>query len=222
MGGYIHTLIKRLLKQQTGAYMISYIRGELTEVFDEIIVVENNGIGYNIRVPASLLSRIPKVGTDVKVYTYLYVREDAMNLYGFLTRDDLDVFKLLITVNGIGPKGALGILSTITPDELRFAVLSDDVKLISRAPGIGSKTAQKLIIELKDKLKLEDAFEKKLIHNNEEIATDLDGKNEAIQALVALGYGSAEAIKAVRQVEHLDEKDSESILKEALKKLTFL
>jgi Holliday junction DNA helicase RuvA len=202
--------------------MISYIKGELTEVFDEIIVVENNGIGYNIRVPASLLSRIPRVGTDVKVYTYLYVREDAMNLYGFLTRDDLDVFKLLITVNGIGPKGALGILSTITPDELRFAVLSDDVKLISRAPGIGSKTAQKLIIELKDKLKLEDAFEKKLMHNNEEISIDLDGKNEAIQALVALGYGSAEAIKAVKQVEHLDEKDSESILKEALKKLTFL
>lgn len=202
--------------------MISYIKGELTEVFDEIIVVENNGIGYNIRVPASLLSRIPRVGTDVKVYTYLYVREDAMNLYGFLTRDDLDVFKLLITVNGIGPKGALGILSTITPDELRFAVLSDDVKLISRAPGIGSKTAQKLIIELKDKLKLEDAFEKKLMHNNEEMSIDLDGKNEAIQALVALGYGSAEAIKAVKQVEHLDEKDSESILKEALKKLTFL
>lgn len=202
--------------------MISYIKGELTEVFEEIIVVESNGIGYNVRVPASLLSRIPMVGTELKVFTYLYVREDAMNLYGFLTRDDLDIFKLLITVNGIGPKGALGILSTITPDELRFAVLADDVKLISSAPGIGSKTAQKLIIELKDKLKLEDAFEKKLTHNNEELLHNSDGKNEAIQALVALGYGSAEAIKAVKQVEELENKDSESILKEALKKLTFL
>lgn len=202
--------------------MISYIKGELTEVFDDIIVVESNGIGYNIRVPASLLSRIPRVGTALKVFTYLYVREDAMNLYGFLTRDDLEVFKMLITVNGIGPKGALGILSTISPDELRFAVLSDDVKLISRAPGIGSKTAQKLIIELKDKLKLEDAFEKKLIHNSEEILNINDGKNEAIQALVALGYGSAEAIRAVKQIEQLDLKDPESILREALKKLTFL
>ena len=204
-----------------GSIMISYIKGELTEVFDVTIVVESNGIGYNIRVPASLISRIPRVGTELKVFTYLYVREDAMNLYGFLTRDDLEVFKLLITVNGIGPKGALGILSTITPDELRFAVLADDVKLISSAPGIGSKTAQKLIIELKDKFKLEDAFEMKLAHNNEELGYS-GGKNEAIQALVALGYGSAEAIKAVKQVEDLDNKDSESILKEALKKLAFL
>jgi len=201
--------------------VISYIKGELTEVFDDIIIVECNGIGYNIRVPASFLSRVPRVGTELKVFTYLYVREDAMNLYGFLTRDDLDVFKLLITVNGIGPKGALGILSAITPDELRFAVLADDVKLISSAPGIGTKTAQKLIIELKDKLKLEDAFETKLAHINEELDNS-DGRNDAIQALVALGYGSAEAIKAVKQVEDLDKKDPESILKEALKKLAFL
>lgn len=203
--------------------MISYVKGELTEVFEDTIVVENHGIGYNIKVPASMVSRIPSAGTDIKVYTYLYVREDAMNLYGFLTRDDLDVFKLLITVNGIGPKGALGILSTITPDDLRFAVLSDDVKMISSAPGIGAKTAQKLIIELKDKLKLEEAFEKRLASDDNNGITQLsDARNEAIQALVALGYGNSEALKAVKQIDTLDMKDSEMILKEALKKLVFL
>lgn len=202
--------------------MISYIKGELTEVFDDIIIVESSNIGYNIRVPASLISNIPKVGTNIKVYTYLYVREDALSLYGFMTRDDLNVFKLLISVNGIGPKGALGILSTITPNELRYAVLSDDVKLISSSPGIGVKTAQKLIIELKDKLKLEDVFENQLsIDDNIGNATNSDGKNEAIQALVALGYGSNEAIRAVKQVDDQIYKDPEKILKEALKKLAF-
>ena len=143
--------------------MISYIKGELTEIFDDAIVVENNGIGFNIRVPASVISEFSVVGEQVKVYTYLQIREDAHSLYGFLTRDDLDIFKMLINVNGIGPKGALAILSTITPDDLRFAVLSDDVKLISSAPGIGAKTAQKLIIEFKDKIKLADAFEQEYV-----------------------------------------------------------
>lgn len=129
--------------------MISYIKGELTEIMEDAIVVENNGIGFNIRVPATVISEFCVTGEQVKVYTYLQIREDAHSLYGFLTRDDLEIFKMLINVNGIGPKGALAILSTISPDDLRFAVLSDDVKLISSAPGIGAKTAQKLIIVLK-------------------------------------------------------------------------
>ena len=104
--------------------MISYIKGELTEVFEDTVVVETNGIGYNIRVPGSVLDRLPSVGSAVRIYTYLYVKEDAMNLFGFLSRDDLSVFKLLLNVSGIGPKGALAILSTIGPDDLRFAVLS--------------------------------------------------------------------------------------------------
>lgn len=197
--------------------MISYIKGKLTEIFDDAIVVENNGIGYNIRVPASVISEFSVVGEDVKVYTYLQIREDAHSLYGFLTRDDLDIFKMLINVNGIGPKGALAILSTITPDNLRFAVLSDDVKLISSAPGIGTKTAQKLIIELKDKIKLADAFESALA--NQAADTDMSARNEAVEALAALGYGNSEALRAVRAVENIEEKDTETILKEALKKL---
>lgn len=201
--------------------MISYIKGELTEVFEDIVVVETNGIGYNIRVPASVLDRLPSVGSAVRIYTYLYVKEDAMNLFGFLSRDDLSVFKLLLNVSGIGPKGALAILSTIGPDDLRFAVLSEDVKTISSAPGIGAKTAKRLIIELKDKLKLAEVFETALA-NKEKASSENDvllARNEAVEALVALGYASAQAMKAVQQVENAEEKDSEQILKEALKKL---
>ncbi len=201
--------------------MISYIKGELTEVFEDTVVVETNGIGYNIRVPGSVLDRLPSVGSSVRIYTYLYVKEDAMNLFGFLNRDDLSVFKLLLNVSGIGPKGALAILSTIGPDDLRFAVLSEDVKTISSAPGIGAKTAKRLIIELKDKLKLAEVFETALA-NKEEASSENDvllARNEAVEALVALGYASAQAMKAVQQVENAEEKDSEQILKEALKKL---
>jgi Holliday junction DNA helicase RuvA len=201
--------------------MISYIKGELTEVFEDTVVVETNGIGYNIRVPGSVLDRLPSVGSSVRIYTYLYVKEDAMNLFGFLNRDDLSVFKLLLNVSGIGPKGALAILSTIGPDDLRFAVLSEDVKTISSAPGIGAKTAKRLIIELKDKLKLAEVFETALA-NKEKASPENDvllAKNEAVEALVALGYASAQAMKAVQQVENAEEKDSEQILKEALKKL---
>lgn len=202
--------------------MISFIRGELVEVYEDMIVLANNGMGFNIRVPASLLTELGPVGDTVKVYTYLHVKEDDLSLFGFLTRDDLNVFKMLINVNGIGPKGALAILSTITPDDLRFAVLSDDVKLISSAPGIGAKTAQRLIIELKDKLKLSDAFEMAL--NNNAAKTDkntaaMSARNDAVEALVALGYGSAEALKAVKKVDDVENKDSETLLKEALKKL---
>lgn len=201
--------------------MISYIKGELTEVFEDTVVVETNGIGYNIRVPASVLDRLPSVGSSVRIHTYLYVKEDAMNLFGFLNRDDLSVFKLLLNVSGIGPKGALAILSTIGPDDLRFAVLSEDVKTISSAPGIGAKTAKRLIIELKDKLKLAEVFETALA-NKEKASSENDvllARNEAVEALVALGYASAQAMKAVQQVENAEEKDSEQILKEALKKL---
>ena len=194
--------------------MISYIKGELTEIMEDAIVVENNGIGFNIRVPATVISEFSVTGEQVKVYTYLQIREDAHSLYGFLTRDDLEIFKMLINVNGIGPKGALAILSTISPDDLRFAVLSDDVKLISSAPGIGAKTAQKLIIELKDKIKLSDAFEQALAHQESitGMSVDFSARNEAVEALVALGYGNAEALRAVKNIENIEEKDTETIL----------
>lgn len=201
--------------------MISYVKGQLVEVFNDTIVVENNGMGFNIKVPATVISHFSKIGEPVKVYTYLQIREESHSLFGFLTRDDLNIFKMLINVNGIGPKGALAILSTISPNDLRFAIISGDVKLISSAPGIGSKTAQKLIIELKDKVSLEDVLENTLYESGS-TGSDSEAQNEAIEALCALGYGSAQAVRAVRQVEDIESKDSEVILKEALKKLATL
>ena len=202
--------------------MLSYIKGELAEVFEDTIVVENNGMGINVKVPATVLSNIPSIGEDIKVYTYLYVREDAINVYGFLTRDDLNVFKLLLNVNGVGPKAALGILSTISANDLRYAVLSDDVNAIKKAPGIGAKTAQRLIIELKDKLKLES--EEALILNanvGTKPSDDLILKNDAIEALVSLGYSQREAMDAVKKVA-ISNKNLDDIIKESLKNLAFL
>ena len=128
--------------------MIGYIKGRLEEVMDGAIIVDNNGIGYEILVPASVIGSLPSKGNEVKIYTYMNVREDLLQLFGFMTRDDLEVFKMLITVSGIGPKGALGILGVMSADDIRFAVMSEDAKTISKAPGIGAKTARKLIIEL--------------------------------------------------------------------------
>ena len=206
--------------------MITYIVGELTYIDNNTIILEACGVGYEITVPESVITSLPGIGSSIKIYTYQNVKEDALDLYGFLTMDDLKIFKQLITVNGIGPKGALSILSVISPDELRLAVISDDVKKIQSAPGIGSKTAQKLIIELKDKLRLEDAFERAINNNNKKDSVKQDNTviimNEAVEALVSLGYGSKDAISAVKKVEDIQNKSSEQILKEALKGLAIL
>ena len=202
--------------------MYSYIKGELAEVNTDHIVIDVGGIGYMIYIPAQSLNYLPGIGEMLKVHTYLYMREDAMILYGFLTKDDLEMFKLLITVSGIGPKGGLAVLSTLSSDDLRFAVLSGDSKAISKAPGIGSKTAQRVIIDLKDKLSLEDAFEKKLEHENENInvSSNSQVKNDAVMALNALGYSSTESLKAVSKVEITDDMDVEDVLKAALKHMS--
>ncbi len=200
--------------------MIGYIKGTIEEKLDDRIILENQGIGWEIFVPAALLDGDIRTGDPVKLFTYLHVREDAMQLFGFFSRDDLEIFRLLLNVSGIGPKGAMGILSSLSADDLRFAVLSDDAARIAKAPGIGKKTAQKLILELKDKFRLEDAFEKKLEHMEEPVLSGETAGNagsDAVQALVALGYSGTEALQAVRKV-HADETmDSEAILKAALR-----
>jgi len=141
-----------------GAAMISYVKGPLVEVSGDRIVIETGNVGLEIRVPLSLLDELPKTGEQIKVYTYFQVREDAMSLYGFLHRQDREMFQQLLGVNGVGPKGALGILSALRPDDLRMAIISGDAKAISRAPGIGTKTAQRVILDLKDKVSPEDLF----------------------------------------------------------------
>ena len=202
--------------------MIAFIQGELCEVGQDTIIVACQGIGYEIQVPVSVAQSLPDPGNRVKIYTYTYVREDALGLFGFLTRDDLTVFKLLITVNGVGPKAALAILSSMTADELRFAILAEDAKAISKAPGIGPKIAKRMIIELKDKLDLES-----MIDNHGDSSTYAAGnaeaaasvRDEVIMALTALGYSNTEAVRAVRAVSGADEMDSEALLKQALKKI---
>ena len=200
--------------------MIAFVRGTAVDMTENSVIVEAGEIGYEIYMTGTDLSQI-HMGEEVKIHTYFNVREDAMQLYGFRSKDDLQMFKLLLGVNGVGPKAAVGVLAGITADELRFAILSDDVKTLSKAPGIGKKTAQKLILELKDKMKLEDAFELKLAHEQEKAAAGLgevsDGRQEAVEALVAVGYSSTDALRAVRKVTDVAPDDVEGLLKAALK-----
>lgn len=208
--------------------MIAYIKGILayTEPEESMAVLETGGIGYQILLSGRDLDLLPAAGEEVRLYTYLQVRDDAFVLFGFFTREDRKLFQQLLGVNGIGPKAALGVLTALSADDLRFAVLADDAKAIAKAPGIGMKTAQKLILELKDKLSLEEAFEARLEKNQTKAgagaAQDLsEARNEAVEALTALGYSASESLKAVRKVEAADGMSVEDILKAALKYISF-
>ena len=202
--------------------MYSYIKGTIEEVYEDLIVLENGGIGYNIHVPLRVLDELPGRGGQVKIYTYLHVREDAFTLFGFLSRDEIGMFRLLLNVSGIGPRGALSVLSVLSANEIRFAVASDDVKTISSAPGVGKKTAQRLIMELKDKVSIEDAVG--TLQENPELVSHGGNavKKEAAEALTALGYSGAEAAKVLAGIEITEESDVESVLKQALKNMAFL
>ena len=208
--------------------MIAYIKGALayTEPEEGVAVLESGGIGYRILLSGRDLDLLPPVGEELRLYTHLQVREDAFVLFGFFTKEDRKLFQQLLGVNGIGPKAALGVLTALSADDLRFAVLADDAKAIAKAPGIGIKTAQKLILELKDKLSLEEAFETRLENHQTKAAagaaSDLsEARNEAVEALTALGYSASESLKAVRKVEAADGMSVEDILKAALKYISF-
>ncbi len=201
--------------------MISYVRGKLAAVEPQKAVIDVGGIGYGVYMPQQALSLLPQPGDEVKLYTYLNVREDAMQLFGFLTKDDLEIFRLVIGVSGIGPKGGLNILSCMSPDELRFAIMSGDAKAISAAPGIGKKTAEKLILELRDKVDIEDMLNSAAHGGTEQFhAGEAESRiqEEAVQALTALGYGNSESLRAVKKTSP-DCRTVEDILKEALKYL---
>lgn len=203
--------------------MIGFVKGTIADFEDDMVILEVQGVGMNIRATTQTLTNLGNLGDEVKLYTYLYVKEDALVLYGFPSKEDMRIFKLLITVNGIGPKGALSILNAISPDELRFAILAGDSKAIAKAPGIGAKTASRVILDLKDKLSLEEAFEAKLSHSGEASAfgADDNAKAEAVEALTALGYSPSESLKAVNSVEINGSMDTEAILKAALKHISF-
>ncbi len=200
--------------------MIAYVHGVIEDVAEDNVVIDVNGIGYNVRISADTASRLPSEGETVRLYTYTMVREDAFLLYGFLTRNDLDIFKKCITVNGIGPKGALAILSVMDADSLRYAIMAGDTKAISRAPGIGARTAERLILDLKDKIKIDDVLISKEIAATASVhVADTPQKKEAVEALVSLGYGQTESVKAVNAIENIESMDSGAVLKAALKKM---
>ena len=202
--------------------MFAYVKGIVADIAQDCCVIDVHDVGMNIHISAQTAARMPGIGQEAKLYTYTSVREDAFWLYGFLSKGDLEMFKRCITVSGIGPKGALGLLSVMDGDQLRFAILAQDVKAISKAPGIGKRTAARLVLELKDKLDLgpADISTEAAVYGNETgTVMDHPGKREAVEALVALGYGQAEAMKAVGQVEGADTLDSSALLKQALKKM---
>ena len=204
--------------------MIAFIKGVLEETAEDSIVLDVSGIGYRIYVPGQLHDRLPPAGETIRIHTYLQVREDAMTLFGFLTKDDLQMFRLLLGVSGIGPRGALAVLSVMTADDLRFAILGDDAAAIARTPGIGAKTAKRLILELKDKVSFEEAFENKLEQSADVPASSgTNGvKSEAVLALTALGYSRTEALKVLGGIEITEDTGVEELLKQALKKMSLL
>lgn len=201
--------------------MIAYVHGVIEDIAQDNVIIDVGGIGYNVKISSDTAARLPGVGEPVRLYTYTLVREDAFQLYGFLTRNDLEIFKKCITVNGIGPKGALAILSVMDADSLRYAIMTGDTKAISRAPGIGARTAERLILDLKDKIQIDDVLIGKEIAATAagSMLPDSPQKKEAVEALVSLGYGQAESVKAVNSIEGIEDMDSGAVLKAALKKM---
>ncbi len=199
--------------------MISYIKGILEDMSPGMVVVDNHGIGYQMMVPMRGES-FPKIGQEIKIYIHMHVREDDVSLFGFLSKEEKEAFELLIGVNGIGPKVGLSILSTLSVYELKMAVISEDVKTISKTPGLGPKGAKKLILELKDKLSFEELEEDGV--GAEIFDTSADSSDSVmitIEGLVSLGYSKSEAAIAVNKVEDAKDLTPEELLKKALKNI---
>lgn len=202
-------------------YMISYIKGSLEHKGDNNIIIECGGIGYGMTVSGQFMDKLPPVHSEMKAYTYLNVREDGISLFGFYSQEELDIFRILTGVSGVGPKVAMSILSSLTVNELKLAVISEDVKSISRANGVGAKGASRIILELKDKLSIEDmldaAYDSSVDYS--EVPSGHDVRADVITALTSLGYTGVEAGRAVSSVEGALDMDEEKLLKEALKRL---
>ena len=196
--------------------MYAYIKGTVEAIKNDQVILECGGIGYRIFVPSSYPDQL-RIGDEVKLHTFFSVREDAMQLFGFLTEDDLEIYRLLLTVSGVGPKGALGILSVLNADDLRFAVLSDDSASIAKAPGIGKKTAERMVLELKDKIGTLESAE-----NDREFAEAVNGNsdsaavNEAMAALSALGYSNSEILPVLRKIPDYGTLKRDELIRKAL------
>lgn len=201
--------------------MLAYIKGILEIKTKGYIVVEAGGLGYKIFMPESTIANTGNIGDKVQIYTFMRVREDDVSLYGFLTNEELRMFELLLSVGGIGAKGALGILSNITPSQFALAVISNDVAILKKVPGIGPKTAQRAILELKDKLKKEQEIsiaEGEETSNIEQVIKEDEKVSEAISALQVLGYSKREIVEALQAIE-VTSLSVEDIIKKGLSNL---
>lgn len=203
-----------------GGYMFAYIKGTLEYKGNDSIIIEAGGIGYRVYTALSTINNIGQVGSASKVFTHYYVREDIVALYGFYTMEELGMFDMLLTVSGVGPKAAISMISTLSPSRFALAVVSQDAKSLTKAPGIGSKMAQRIILELKDKISKEQLTAKNAAINpdNVEFAGD-SAVSEAVSALMVLGYSSLEASSSVSKV-YSDGMAVEEIIMKALKSLS--
>ncbi len=199
--------------------MIAFVKGKVVSQSEDGVVVDIGNIGVNVRVTERMLSMLPDFGEEIVLHTYTHVKEDAFMLYGFELPSELAMFRQLLTVNGIGPKGALAIMSLLPVQELQIAIATGDSKTIAKANGVGAKTAQRLILELKDKIVLDEVLESMVSdETNLQTSGKLSAqKQDAVEALVALGYSQSEATKAVKQVPVTEQDDADSILKGALR-----
>lgn len=195
--------------------MFSYISGKLVARDKETVVIDNGGIGWLLSVPATVQKGLGSLGEEVKLYTYLAVREDALQLYGFLYPDDLTLFKLVLTVSGIGPRVALGILSTLAVSDFYLALMHENIKMLTRIPGVGPKTARRLIVELKEK-----ASALALTYENVDMPPDTevisDAYADALSALLALGYQGTEAQNALQAVAGRETMTTEELVRKVL------
>ena len=197
--------------------MYEYIKGEFKGMHKDYIVIENNGIGYKIFTSGSTLSHMPRIDEVTLIFIEQIVRQDFMGLYGFITKEELEMFKLLLTINGVGSKAALSLLSISTAKGLKYAVFTEDEKTLIRAPGIGKKTAQRIILELKDKIKIEDVEIEGIKGDNAEDKLFKNIQEEVVEALLSLGYTKREVESALKSLKPSD--SVETMIKDCLKYL---
>lgn len=204
--------------------MIAYVKGTLAFVNDQSVVVDAGGVGYLVNTSPATISRLPSRGSDVQLFTYHQTTESGQALHGFLTQEELRMFTLLISVSGIGPKVASAILGALSPQDIIMAIVAEDAVLLSKAPGVGKKTAQRLTLELRDKIKTSDAWEgsggmaARNISGSSAQKSEPSPKQDAMDALLALGYGRTEAMQVVLEVAE-DDMAADILIRLALKKL---
>lgn len=195
--------------------MISYLKGTLAWRGEDRVIVETGGVGYQVFVSPMTLSALPQTESEVQLFTHMSVKEDGISLFGFRSMEELTLFHQLIGVSGVGPKGALALLGVLPASQIRIAIVTEDAAALAKAPGLGKKTAQKIIIDLKDKMKNETLLPEGWEETPQEM-TGAGPKTEALEALLALGYSRSEAVRALA---NLPQEDTESLLKAALKRM---